>query len=102
MQFKLTLDTYYEAVFRELAVIRPFRMMSPLVLPNIAENKLSHNRWRCEGPKPRTDAQCFPRPFPVNCLGADGTSPPPYMEECRYDNGATVSEVLFTKFAGHR
>ena len=155
MQFKLTLDTYYEALFRELAVIRPFRMMSPLVLPSIADNKLSHNRYRCEGPRPRDDDSCFPRPFPVNCLGADGTrnsqnydgecyrpsgitapvgtgpyqvvsktlsdgtvvpaagfhaacffadvtSAPPYLEECRYANGATVSEVLFTKFDGHR
>lgn len=146
MQFKLTLTTYYEAVFRELAVIRPFRMMSPAVLPSITDMKLSHNRFRCAGPMPRTDASCFPRPFPVGCnanLGecytpsgikapvgtgpykvisktlsngvvvpasnfnsscyyADVTSPPPYLEECRYDNGATVSEVLFTKFAGHR
>ena len=146
MQFKLILDTYYEAVFRELAFIRPVRMMSPLVLPSRADMELSHNRWRCEGPKPRTDESCFPRPFPVGCDASKGecyhmagvkapvgtgpyqvisktlsngvvvpaadfnascyhpvvTSPPPYLEECRYADGATVSSVLFTKFAGHR
>lgn len=146
MQFKLILNTYYEAVFRELAVIRPFRMMSPLVLPSIADRRLSHNRFRCEGPRPRTDADCFPRPFPVGCIAdqgecytpsgitapigtgpymvvsktlsngrvvpaadfnatcffADTSSNAPYFEECRYETGATVSEVLFTKFAGHR
>ena len=40
--------------------------------------------------------------FNSSCYFADPSSPPPYLEECRYANGATVSEVLFTKFAGHR
>ena len=157
MQFNLTLDTYYEAVFRELAFIRPFRMMSPLVLPSRADMELSHNRWRCErhrgddydfaGRYPGWDGgKCFPRPFPVGCDASKGecyhmagvkapvgtgpykvisktlsngdvipaadfnascyhpvvTSPPPYLEECRYADGATVSSVRFTKFAGHR
>jgi ABC-type transport system substrate-binding protein len=163
MTFKLTLTTYYEALFRELAIIRPVRMMSPLVLPSLEDNELSHNRFRCSGPRPRTDDSCFPRgdpsrlsdtctgsgcnfPFPFgcdhsegecyvmrgmkapvgtgpyqvisktlstgetvpasdfnsSCYHADPTSPPPYLEQCRYDGDATVSEVLFTKFAGHR
>ena len=146
MQFKLTLNGYYEAVFRELAVIRPFRMMSPLVLPSIADKELSHNRFRCTGPQPRTDSNCFPKPFPwgcdanndecylprgikepigtgpykvvsktlsdgtvvtptefnATCYHADPSSPAPYLEECRYAGGATVSEVLFAKFDGHR
>ena len=40
--------------------------------------------------------------FHAACFFADVTSAPPYLEECRYANGATVSEVLFTKFDGHR
>lgn len=159
MKFKLILNKYYEAVFRELAVIRPFRMMSPKVLPKLADKELSHTRFRCErwksGRRPLSvdnvlsetaDEKCFPRPFPVGCdasknecyfmagikepigtgpykvvskLLSDGKtvlakdfnascfypvadSPAPYLEECRYAGGATVSEVLFTKFAGHR
>ena len=83
MQFKLILDTYYEAVFRELAFIRPVRMMSPLVLPSRADMKLSHNRWRCERHRgddydfasryPGWDGgKCFPRPFPVGCDSSKG------------------------------
>jgi len=36
------------------------------------------------------------------CYHAKVTSPAPYLEECRYAGGATVKEVLFTKFNGHR
>ena len=157
MQFKLILTEYYEAVFRELAIIRPVRMMSPLVLPSRADMKLSHNRWRCERFRgddydfasryPGWDGgKCFPRPFPVGCdsskgecyhmegikapvgtgpykvvsktlsngvvipaadfnatcYHADTDSAPPYFEECRYADGATVSSVRFDKVAGHR
>ena len=82
MQFKLTLTTYYEALFRELAIIRPVRMMSPLVLPSLADNELSHNRFRCTGPPPRTDESCFPRGDPSRlsdtCTGSGCNFPFPW------------------------
>ena len=40
--------------------------------------------------------------FNASCYHPVVDSPPPYLEECRYADGATVSSVLFTKFAGHR
>jgi ABC-type transport system substrate-binding protein len=40
--------------------------------------------------------------FNASCYFVDPQSPAPFLEECRYDNGATVSEVLFTKVIGHR
>jgi len=46
MTFKLTFTTFYEGALRELSTIRPFRFVSPLVLPDMSAGELSHNRWR--------------------------------------------------------
>jgi ABC-type transport system substrate-binding protein len=133
MTFRLTLSSYYEAVLRELAVIRPFRMVSLAVLPPIENMELSHNRWR----------HGSARQFPFGCDAAlnecytmRGISAPigtgPYQviskvlssgrvvpavafnatcyadETCTYtdetgiETDETVSQVVFTRFAGHR
>ena len=51
MTFKLTFTEYYEAALRELSFIRPFRMMSPKVLPKLADGGLSHVKVRKGAPR---------------------------------------------------
>ena len=49
--FKLTFTQYYEAALRELAFIRPFRMISLASLPSMADMELSMNAWRGGNPR---------------------------------------------------
>ena len=49
MTFKLSFREYYEAALRELAIIRPFRMISLAALPSMANGELSHNRFKGNG-----------------------------------------------------
>ena len=56
MTFKLTFTTYYESALRELAIIRPFRMISVASLPSMAAMELSHNAWRGGAP-PQCDGE---------------------------------------------
>lgn len=43
--FAVTFDGEYEPALRELCLIRPFRMISPSVLPDIFNGELSCGRW---------------------------------------------------------
>ena len=122
MTFKLTFTTYYEAALRELAFIRPFRMISLASLPSMADMELSMNAWR--GGSPRVFGGYTMRavsnpigtgPYQVikkTLVKADGSTrdlaaadfnASCYTNDaCAYNAGEWVSEVLFTKVAGHR
>jgi hypothetical protein len=51
MTFRLTFTTYYEAALRELAYIRPFRMISVATLPSMAAGYVSHIKFRQGSPR---------------------------------------------------
>jgi nickel transport system substrate-binding protein len=121
MTFKLTFSTFYEAALRELSFIRPFRMISLASLPDMDAMEVSHNAWR-RG-KPRVFGGYTMRgvsnpigtgPYQVisktlvtssgssRSLPAADFNASCYTEDsCTYNTGETVSEVLFTKHAGH-
>jgi len=132
MTFRLTFTTYYEAALRELAYIRPFRMISVATLPSMAAGYVSHIKFRQGSPRTFCNG---PSATEVNrtCYIMGGVSAPigtgPYMvvdkllvtasgssrrlpaadfnatcymnDACTYNAGEWVSEVLFTKHAGH-
>ena len=128
MTFSLTFKSYYEAAFRELATIRPFRMSSVAALPSLANMELSHlasrggalrNPWppRCD---PTVAGDCYmfrgvsapvgTGPYRVvDKLMSTGTRLPAAMfnetcyatDHCVYRANEYVKEVLFTKVAGH-
>jgi ABC-type transport system substrate-binding protein len=62
LQFKVTFSLYYEAAFRELTHIRPFRMISPAALPDVGTNRLSCNEWKPWANEVRTWG-------PLECVG---------------------------------
>ena len=121
MTFKLTFTTYYEAALRELTFIRPFRMISVASLPSMANMELSHNAWR--GGNPRVfggytmrgvSAPIGTGPYKVvdkvlytssgfsrRLPAADFNASCYVNDRCTYNAGEYVSEVLFTKHAGH-
>ena len=128
-KFKLTFTEYYEAALRELAFIRPFRMISPKALPSLANNEISHVKFR--GGEPRVfggytmrgvSAPSGTGPYKavhklLGRAGSTGTFTLPaadfnascYVNDaCNYADkvcgGAPcehVAEVLFEKHAGH-
>jgi ABC-type transport system substrate-binding protein len=117
MTFKLTFSTYYEAALRELTYIRPFRMISKASLPDMVAMELSHNAWR--GGAPRVFSGYTMRgvsnpigtgPYQVvdkllstgtRIAAADFNASCYTNDACEYADGGTVSEILFTKVAGH-
>jgi len=124
--FTLTFKSYYEAAFRELATIRPFRMSSPAVLPSLANFELSHLASRGGALRNPWPPRCAERG--LQCYMFRGVAKPvgtgPYhvvdkllssgrripaadfnatcyeTDRCVYNAGETVQEVLFQKFAG--
>jgi len=119
MTFKLTFTSYYESALRELAIIRPFRMISIASLPNMGAMEVSHNKWR--GGAPRVFGGYTMRgvsspigtgPYKVvdkllvkasgesRRLPAAGFNASCYTNDvCTYNAGEWVSEVLFQKVA---
>ena len=122
MTFKLTFTSYYEAALRELAFIRPFRMISVASLPNMDAMELSHIKFRGDNPRvfggytmrgvsdpigtgpykvidkllvtPSGSSRRLPASeFNATCYTRD---------QCEYEDGEYVAEVLFQKVAGHR
>ena len=129
MTFRITFSTYYENALRELAIIRPFRMISPASLPNMANMELSHNKWRNPGgsgwivhPPRFVRGYTFrgvsnpigTGPYKVihkklvttagfsrNLPAADFNASCYFADRCTYNAGEWVAEVLFQKHAGH-
>lgn len=124
--FKLTFNYFYEPALRELTFIRPFRMMSPKVLPNISQGYISCGAWRQGTPRKTGDskytcngvtAPIGTGPYKVVAKHLN-TSTVPYtarvinatsfnstcfnLNKCTYQANEYVSEVHFKKFEGHR
>ena len=125
MRFKLTFTTYYDTALLELSTIRPFRMVSVAVLPDISRREISLAAWRQGAPRQQGPTG--------DKYTARGVSAPigtgPYMvvdkllvkpngssrrlpaadfnatcytgNTCVYQTGEVVKEVLFKKHEGH-
>ena len=129
MTFKLTFTEYYEAALRELSFIRPFRMISVAALPKLANNEISHVKFRGEEPRVfggytmrgvSTPSGTGPYKVVHKLLGragSPGTFTLPaadfnascyFKDMCIYTDKVCgeapcehVAEVLFEKHAGH-
>ena len=123
--FRLTFTSYYEPALRELTFIRPFRMMSPKVLPSLAAGGISCGAWRQGAPRKTRDGLYTCRgvsapigtgPYLVtqkllkdSTTGATRALPAAAFNascyagnKCQYGSNEYVAEVHFQKFAAHR
>jgi ABC-type transport system substrate-binding protein len=128
MTFKLTFKHYYEAALRELSTIRPFRMASPKVLPDMNQGLLSCNEWKKGAPRVHKEFTCNGVKAPIGTgpykvvekIISDGSATPKTRsiaadkfhescwaaadpnKSCKYNAGEFVAEVHFEKHVGHR
>lgn len=122
-EFKVTFSHYYSAAERELSQIRPFRMISPMQLPDIDSEGLSctetFKNWgsyKCVGIKApygtgpykiaakrlANAATGASRLLPAqNFSAVCGVRDKARFTVCEYGPNETVSELIFEKFADY-